>query len=160
VGPVVQELLKRQGIEATFATPPDALDRFSKGDYVGYLQGHGGSIKDPYLTLRLYQSATTAVPGAHLVNFPKWTNKKYDDVVDQMAVIAPDDKQKMFQVFRQAMGIWLPELPDIQLTEFYHRIPMNTTYWKGWPTAENNYVNGAFWHLTYGYILPKLEPVQ
>ena len=43
----------------------------------------------------------------------------------------------MTELYRQAMEIWLPELPDIQLTEFYHRIPMNTTYWTGWPTEDN-----------------------
>jgi peptide/nickel transport system substrate-binding protein len=158
VGPVIQELLRRQGIDTSFATPPDASDRFTKGEYVGYLNGHGGSIKDPYLTLRLYQSVTTAVPGAHLVNFAKWTNKQYDEVVDRMAVTSPDDKAKTTALYREAMEIWLPELPDIQLTEFYHRIPMNTTYWKGWPSKENPYVNEAFWHLTYGYLLTKLEP--
>jgi peptide/nickel transport system substrate-binding protein len=110
--------------------------------------------------LRLYQTATTAVPGAHLVNFPKWANKKYDDIVDQVFVTPMEDKTKLTQLFRQAMEIWLPELPDVMLTEFYHRIPMNTTYWKNWPTAQNPYVNGAFWHLTYQLVLNNLEAVQ
>ena len=33
------------------------------------------------------------------------------------------------ELFRKAMEIWLPELPDIQLVQNFHRIPMNTTYW-------------------------------
>jgi peptide/nickel transport system substrate-binding protein len=162
IGPVVAELLKRQGIDATFATPPNAQDRFSKGEYEGMLSGHGGSIRDPYLTLRLYQSATVAVPGAHLVNFPKWTNKAYDAIVDEMAITPMDEanRSKVTQQYRRAMEIWLPELPDIQLTEFYHRIPMNTTYWTGWPTADKPYVNGAWWHLTYQLVLNELEPTQ
>ena len=35
---------------------------------------------------------------------------------------------------------------------------MNTTYWKNWPTAENAYVNGASWHLTYPIVLWNLKP--
>ena len=35
VGPVVVEQLKRAGIEATYAEPPDMFDRFSAGDYTG-----------------------------------------------------------------------------------------------------------------------------
>ena len=31
----------------------------------------------------------------------------------------------------------------------YHRIPLNTTYWKNWPTEDNPYINDASWHLTY-----------
>jgi len=48
---------------------------------------------------------------------------------------------------------WLPDLPDIQLVQNYHRIPMNTLRWKNWPTAENPYINGASWHLTYNLVL-------
>jgi peptide/nickel transport system substrate-binding protein len=160
VGPVVAELLKRQGIDGVYAQPPDASSRFEKGEYVGYLYGHGGSVRDPYYTLRLYQGATQAVPGAHLVNFPKWSNKKYDDIVDQVFVTPMTDIPKLQELFHQAMEIWLPELPDVQLTEFHHRIPMNTTYWTNWPTAENPYINGAFWHLTHQLVLNNLEPTQ
>ena len=35
---------------------------------------------------------------------------------------------------------------------------MNTTYWKNWPTADNAYVNGASWHLTYPIVLWNLQP--
>jgi peptide/nickel transport system substrate-binding protein len=58
------------------------------------------------------------------------------------------------------MEIWLPELPNVQVTEWYHHIPMNTTYWQGWPTEEDPYVNGAFWHLTFPLILNRLKPAQ
>ena len=55
------------------------------------------------------------------------------------------------------MEIWLPELPDVQLLSWYHRIPMNREFWTGWPTADNAYVNGAFWHLTFPLILSELK---
>jgi peptide/nickel transport system substrate-binding protein len=160
IGPVVQELLKRAGIEGTYIQPPDSDDRFFKGDYVAKLYGHGGSIKDPYLTMRLYQTATEAVPGAHLANFPKWSNKEFDKIVDDMAVTPTDDQAKTMELYHKAMEIWLPEMPDIVLTESYHRIPMNTTYWTGWPTKDDPYVNGAFWHLTHQLVLNHLDPVQ
>ncbi len=160
IGPVVAELLKRQGIDAFYQMPVDAGDQFSQGTYIGQLSGHGGSVSEPYFTLRLYQTATKAVPGAHLVNFSRWHNEKYDEIVDQMAQTSSEDKARLIELFRQAMEIWLPELPDVQITEWYHRIPMNTTYWKGWPTRDDPYVNGAFWHLTFPLILMRLEPTQ
>jgi peptide/nickel transport system substrate-binding protein len=55
------------------------------------------------------------------------------------------------------MAIWLPELPDIQLVQNYHRIPWNTAYWKNWPTEQNAYVNGAHWHLTFAMVLWNLQ---
>ncbi|MFI4982841.1 MAG: ABC transporter substrate-binding protein, partial [Nevskiales bacterium] len=65
---------------------------------------------------------------------------------------------KLKELFHAAMEIWLPELPDIQLVQNHHRIPMNTTYWQNWPTAENAYINGASWHLTFPLVLWNLRP--
>jgi peptide/nickel transport system substrate-binding protein len=75
-----------------------------------------------------------------------------------MYVTDPNNKPKMIELFHRAMEIWLPELPDIQLVQNFHRIPMNTTYWKNWPTDDNDYVNGASWHLTYSIVLWNLKP--
>jgi len=161
IGPVIAEQLRRQGVNASFAMPPDFFDRFQQGDYNGALFGHGGSVSgDPYFTLRLYQSNTEAVPGGHQVNFSLWHNDEYDKVVDEMAVTPPEDGDKLMEQWRQAMEIWLPALPDIQIQEWYHRIPMNTTNWQGWPTRDDAYVNGAFWHLTFQLILNKLAAAQ
>lgn len=160
VGPVITEQLKKHGFDATYSMPPDAGDRFTKGEYIGCLYGHGGSIRDPYATLRLYQSATIAVPGAHEVNFPKWANKDYDKIVDDVYNTPMDQKDKLKDLFHKAMEVWLPELPDIQLVKFYHNIGMNETYWKGWPSSQNNYINEACWHLTWQLVLNKIEPTQ
>ena len=161
IGPVIAEQLRRRASTPTFAMPPDFLDAFQQGNYTAALFGHGGSVSaDPYFTLRLYQSKTLAVPGGHLVNFSKWHNEEYDKIVDEMAVTPPENQEALMEQWRRAMEIWLPELPDIQIQEWYHRIPMNTTYWEGWPTAENPYVNGAFWHLTFQLILNRLTATQ
>jgi peptide/nickel transport system substrate-binding protein len=158
IGPVLSEMLRRHGIEASMSMPPDFDDRFQKGQFVGSIYGHGGSITEPYSTLRLYQGRSVAVPGAHLVNFARWKNAEFDKITDEMYVTDPNNKPKMIELFHRAMEIWLPELPDIQLVQNFHRIPMNTTYWKNWPTADNDYVNGASWHLTYPIVLWNLQP--
>ncbi len=161
IGPVIVEQLKNQGIEASYAQPPDFFDRFGPGDWTASLFGHGGSIgNDPYDTLALYQSVSVAVPGQHGVNFTRWHNEAYDAIVDEMAVTSPDDQAAITDQWLRAMAIWLPELPDIPIQEWYHRIPMNQTYWTGWPTAENAYVNGAFWHLTFQLVLNNLKVAQ
>ncbi len=161
MGPVLVEMLKKGGVDATYVKPPDMIDRFQQGDYIGMLFGHGGSVNaDPYDTMRLYQSASVAIPGSHAVNFSKWKNADYDKIVDEMAVTAPTDQAKLIDQFKRAMAIWLPELPDIPIQQWYHRIPYNNTYWTGWPSKENAYVNGAFWHLTFQLILNELKPAQ
>jgi peptide/nickel transport system substrate-binding protein len=161
MGPVLVEMLKKGGIDATYVHPPDMIDRFQQGDYQGMLFGHGGSVNnDPYDTLRLYQSSSVAIPGGHAVNFSKWKNADYDKIVDEMAVTSSTDQAKLLDQFKRAMAIWLPELPDIPIQQWYHRIPYNTTNWTGWPSKDNAYVNGAFWHLTFQLILNQLQPAQ
>jgi peptide/nickel transport system substrate-binding protein len=159
MGPVLVEMLKKGGIDATYVHPPDMIDRFTQGDYQGMLFGHGGSVNaDPYDTMKLYQSASVAIPGGHAVNFSKWKNAEYDKIVDEMAVTATTDQAKLLDQFKRAMAIWLPEMPDIPIQQWYHRIPYNTNYWTGWPNKDNAYVNGAFWHLTFQLILNELKP--
>ena len=158
LGPVVSEILKRHGVDSSLALPPDFNNRFQKGDFVASIYGHGGSIREPYDTLRLYQGKSIAVPGAHLVNFSRWKNTEFDKIVDEVYVTDPNNVGHLKDLFRAAMEIWLPGLPDIQLVQNHHRIPMNTTYWKNWPTAENPYINGASWHLTFPLVLWNLQP--
>ena len=160
MGPVLSQLLRRHGVTASISLPPDFDDRFQKGDYVGSIYGHGGSIRDPYDTLRLYQSSSIAVPGAHAVNFSRWKNSEYDKIVDEVYITDPENVAKLKELFRAAMEIWLPALPDIQLVQNYHRIPLNTTYWKNWATEENPVVNNASWHLTYNLVLWNVQSVQ
>jgi peptide/nickel transport system substrate-binding protein len=158
MGPVLVEMLKRRGVDSSMALPPDFDDRFQKGQFDGAIYGHGGSINEPYATMRLYQSASIAVPGAHQANFSRWKNAEYDKLVDDAYGVAPDDTKKLIDIWRRAMEIWLPELPDIQLVQNYHRIPWNTSYWKHWPIEKDSYVNGAHWHLTFAMVLWSLQP--
>ena len=160
MGMTVVQQLKDQGIDVTPTNPVDFSDRFTRGDYQAAFYGHGGSVKDPYDTLNLYTSSSAHVPGAHQANFPLWTNPEYDAIVDEVYVTSPNEHEKLEGLFHDAMAIWLPELPDIPLTELYHRIGYNQTYWTNWPTAENPYVNGASWHLTFEMVLWNLKAVE
>ena len=163
VGPVLVELLRRQGVNATYGQPPDMFDRFFSGDFNAAIFGHGGSVSDPYATLRLYQSSASPLPGGqaqHLVNLARWNNKEYDLIADEMYRTPPTETVKMQELWLKAMEIWLPELPDVQLMQFYHRLPMNLTYWKNYPTEENPYVNPAFFHSTFALVLHNLEAVS
>ena len=101
-----------------------------------------------------------AIPGSHASNFSKWKNPDYDKIVDELAVTPATDQAKLLDQFKRAMAIWLPELPDIPIQQWYHRIPYNNQYWTGWPSKDNAYVNGAFWHLTFQLILNQLQPAQ
>jgi peptide/nickel transport system substrate-binding protein len=160
MGPILSQMLKRHGVAASMNLPPDFDNRFQKGQFTGSIYGHGGSIHEPYDTLRLYQSQSIAVPGAHAANFSRWKNPEYDKIVDQVYITDPENVAKLKELFRAAMEIWLPDLPDIQLVQNYHRIPLNTTNWTNWPTDDNAYINDASWHLTYNIVLWNAQPAK
>ena len=158
VGPVLVEMLKRGGIDSSYSEPPDFFDNFSQGKFTGCLFGHGGSCREPQETLALYQSSSEAIPGGHAVNFSRWHNDDFDKIADQAYVTAPTDTQALIDIWVKAMEIWLPELPDIQLTQGFHRLPWTTENWTNMPDAKNPYTNSAQWHLTFSLVLHNVKP--
>lgn len=157
--PIVAEQLKQAGFDASFGMPTDFFDRLTTGNGNIYIWGHGGSVRDPYATLELYHQKFVKPTGEFTYPFYRWANDEFDAIVDEMGVTAPEDP-KTAELFRAAMEIWLRELPDVMLLQFYHRIPLNTTYWTGWPSKEDPYMNEAFWHRTFINILTRLKAVQ
>ena len=143
VGPVLVEQFKRAGIEATYSEPPNMFTRFSAGDYTGALFGHGGSYSsDVYYSLRLYQTASAKIPSGHLVNFSRWHNEEYDALVDERHSTSSTDMEKVMEIWQQAIALWLPEIPNIHISQGLHRLPTNT----------------AHWHLTWPLMVHKLKP--
>jgi peptide/nickel transport system substrate-binding protein len=55
------------------------------------------------------------------------------------------------------MAVWYEALPDAPITQWLHRIPVNTTYWSNWPTADNPYMNSALWHHTMFIVINSLK---
>ena len=161
IGPVVAEQLRKGGFEATYSQPSDWGDRVNLGKVNGFWYGHGGSVgPDPWLSMTIYHSKYVAVTGAPGWSGPwRWKNEEYTALVDQIGLLPMGDP-KIMDLWHKAMEIWLRELPSVPMIEWYHRIPMNTTYWTGWPTAENPYLNGAPWHLTCPRILDNLKQVK
>lgn len=157
IGPIIAEQLRRGGFEAEFITPADNGTRISEGTQKIWLNGHGGSINDPFTTLDFYTSKYWAPIGQPTSQSSRFKNAEYDAILEEMATMPSSDPGYM-DLYLQAMEIWLDNLVDAPIQQWLHRIPMNTTYWQNWPTAENPYVNGAFWHLTFPLILYRLEP--
>jgi peptide/nickel transport system substrate-binding protein len=158
IGPIVSEMLRQQGVDASYSAPPDFFDQIAKGTYMAALNGTGGSWVDPYFHMRNFQ--TSSALGTAPVNITRWKSDAYDKLVDQFVQTPLEQKDKLTGIFHEAIDLWLTGLPAPQLTEWYHRIPCNQTYWTGWPTNQNSYVNSAFWHWTFPLMLEKFEPAQ
>jgi peptide/nickel transport system substrate-binding protein len=161
LGPLTAEQLRKQGINASYIQPPDASSRMAEGNFECLMFGHGGSVRDPYFTMKLYQSSSVNIPGGHQVNFYHWENETWDELTDKIAATHPDEVDTIMDYYHDAMEIWIEELPDVPILEFYHRIVMSRENWDGWPTDQgDSYVNEASWHLTWSLVLHKLTAVK
>jgi peptide/nickel transport system substrate-binding protein len=157
IGPVLAEQLRNGGFAVDFQIPADQGTQISEGRQFIWLNGHGGSINDPFDTLDMFTSKYYQPIGTPTTYNSRFRNEAYDAVLEEMAKVSKDDPAYM-DLYLQALEIFLDELPDCPVQQFLHRIPYNTTYWTGWPTAEDPFVNGAFWHLTFPLILQRLQP--
>jgi ABC-type transport system substrate-binding protein len=143
-------MLNQAGIETSFSQPPDIGTRLNAGDFQCGLFGHNGSMSgDIYRTLLLY---TTGGVG----NYSQYSNAEFDAIVEQMAT-ATDDAQ-IRELERAAMDIWLRDLPEVPLLQFYNRTGNNGYYWTNWPsTVDDPYMNGIQMHTGFPYTMLQLR---
>ena len=161
IAPIVTQQLKRGGFDASFLLPADFVSRITTGDAAAFLWGHGGAMKDPYKTLDLYNARYVKPTPAPIffTNMYRWSNQTFSDLVDQMGKL-PEDDPGVMPLWQQAMGQWLPDLPDIPLIQTVIALPMNSTYWTNWPEGDHPYIHEGFWHRTGLHIFLNLRPVQ
>ncbi|MCL4499963.1 MAG: ABC transporter substrate-binding protein [Chloroflexi bacterium] len=159
--PVVTEQLRQAGFDASFLLPADFATRIFTGEAHAFLWGHGGSMIDPYRTLNLYNSRYYVPTGKPAyTNIYRWKNQAFSNVVDEMGRL-PVGAPEVEGLFRKAMEIWLPNLPDVQTTQTVINVPMNETYWTNWPLGNKPYTPPSFWHRTGGVLMfTHLQPVQ
>ncbi|MEX1018856.1 MAG: ABC transporter substrate-binding protein [Litorilinea sp.] len=86
----------------------------------------------------------------------RFQNEEYDSIVDQMAVLSPDDEANI-DLYRQAMEIWLDELPVIPMVQAPALVPFNERYWTGWPSADNPWNMPVSWWATFNLVLVGYE---
>ena len=156
IATVLVDQLRRAGFDATLTISDNYETLILNGLARAYVYGHIGSTHDPYYSMRLYQSQLSAPTGQRAFAPFRWRSPRFDTLVDRMSTVARGDPQ-LTSLFRDALEVWLPNLPDIPLVQFYHRIPVNTTYWTNWPDATNPYINTANWHRTFELVLLNLR---
>ena len=161
IAPVTAEQLRKAGFDAKHVTPPDVWAGKSDGRAMLHFFGHGGSVRDPFTTLDMYNIREQKPTGEDCgPNRPRWGNEEYSEIVDELSMTSPEqDEAKAMDLFRRAMEIWYKEMPEVPLVQWFHRIPQNTTYWDNWPTRDNPY-NSALWHLTMPITLWNLKAKQ
>jgi peptide/nickel transport system substrate-binding protein len=157
--PILVEQLRKAGFDAAFKTPSNQSTLQQLGQIDAFMNGQQGAIRDPYATLEQFLSKY-ALPTGQPAQYPfRWKNPAYDTAVEAMGKLPTSDPQFM-NLFHQAMEQWVPALPTIPLVQDFVILPVNTTYWTGWPDSKNPYTMPAFWlRGSATLLLNALQPV-
>jgi len=159
--PVLVEMLRKGGFDASADFSADAYQRMSDGAPGFYMFGHGASLKDPYAAFELFHGKFSTGIGTTAGNnrFSRYKNPDYDKIIDAMAPLSSDDP-KFKELAVKALEIYWSQQIDVPIIQWLHRIAYNQTYWKNWPTADNLAAgtNGAFWAQTGMLVITNLKP--
>ena len=144
-GPFLEKQLQEAGFDAIFkqGEPATIGDRLRLGETeVVWVQC--GSINEPYDTFKSYHSKNSAPPGepyAGAVQGGRYENDEMDAILDEMeAMLHSPNDPRYVELARDAMDLFLRDMPVIHIAEELHVIVHNTNYWEGWPGVEDPYV--------------------
>ncbi len=107
---------------------------------------------------RYYKPLGEQRTGSH-DNPSRWKNSEYSALVDQMSKLEPGDP-KAEPLWRQAMEILMKEMPYIPIAQQKYPETHNETYWTGWPTKANNYIQPQSWCAPFNRVIQKLKPAN
>jgi peptide/nickel transport system substrate-binding protein len=159
---VIVEQLIAAGINATSQPITGATmdTNLNNGEFVAaYNWDACGSVNEPWNSMNRFTSQFVVPvgqrsPGSN--NYVRWDTdgtKAYSDIVAKMGVLPLGDPQIVDMVV-EAYKYINDETPFIPLVQASKLVPFDTTYWTGWPTAENNYNHPAtWWNSTHQIIL-------
>jgi peptide/nickel transport system substrate-binding protein len=157
---VIVEQLRAAGIDAT-ARPlieVTANDNRANGNFgIAYNWDTCGSVNEPWNSMNQMSTFFYVPIGERAsANEPRWNTEgaqAYSEIVDQIGVLPLGDPQ-IPALVAEAYQYIHDETPFIPLVQASKLVPFDTTYWTGWPTAENNYNHPAtWWESTHQIIL-------
>lgn len=121
-----------------------------------------GSVNEPWASLDEFNVRWLKPVGERAADGDGWRwqgadAEAYSKLVDEMGTLPLGDP-KVQELFNEAMKIWFKNLPVIPITQAKKIIPFNTTYWTGWPTADDDYIHPPTWWQHTHYIIHALKP--
>ncbi len=168
IAKVVVEQLRQVGINASTHDEDSTswFNNFYHGTFGARIGWQAcGSVNEPWGSMDTFNIRWLKPVGERTgenQNAWRWSGdraERYGDLVDEISTL-PLGAPRIDELFVEAMDIWLEELPIIPITQARKIMPFNTTYWTGWPTADNNYIHPPTWWQSTHVIIHNLEPVQ
>jgi peptide/nickel transport system substrate-binding protein len=165
-GPVIVQQLRNAGFDAlNNAQQRTALaDATSAGNFEMSHGTHCGSLYDPWQTLEHFHSKYAAPAGQKIANIravTRYANPAFDALVDRMEATRPSpDDAAYLDLVREALKIYLRDLPQVTLAEEFHTLPFNNTHWTGFPNEKDPYVAPFIPWEGFAQVIHRLRPTR
>ena len=89
----------------------------------------------------------------------RWKNEKATEIIHELANTSPDD-EKSYELHQEFLKECVTDMPNINFLAGTKFVPTNSTYWEGYPNAENPYSGPWWWWSCFKYMLPNIPPPQ
>jgi peptide/nickel transport system substrate-binding protein len=83
----------------------------------------------------------------------RYKNPELDAIIDQMYQLSPEETEQLSALYAEAMAIWFEDLPVVPVVQAPALVPFNSTYWTGWPTAEDPWNMPVSWWATFNLVV-------
>ena len=155
--------LQAFGLDCTIVSKSSATWDVDGGQGNYYLAGYwpsGGILKDFYSAISGWDSRlikplgeTGSGQGA------RWNDETVDNILTELANTDPTS-DKSYELHQEFLKEAVKEMPAINFLSGTKFVPTNSTYWEGYPNAENAYDGPWWWWSRFKYDLPFIQPVQ
>lgn len=141
---------------------PTNAQRLNTGDFeaaIYWTVETWGGHPDLSFFLESYHSEFLQPPGQVQPprNLQRWKSEALDAIIEANRTVGFDDP-KVVELGQDYLKLAVEEMPFVPLMAYNKFAPFDTTYWTGFPSAENPYAaSGPFWS-NLRYMIVALEP--
>lgn len=159
---LAQELTKI-GIEAKVKTLPwatfDELTATGQFDLTSHWLC--GAWNDPRELYEMFHSKYIVPVGVRTMagSWVRLKDPEFDSVIDQLNALSPEDPNAV-PIYKKGLEIYMRDLPAIPVVQTIYVMDFSNTYWTGWPTEDNMYIQPFTWWRSFLFVIFKLKPVQ
>ena len=165
VAEVVVEQLRGAGIDATTRGLAGSTfsDNLAHGHFEAVIDsGACGSVNEPWVsmnryTTQFYRLIGERSPGHN--NSVRWSGEvaeQYSQLVEKIGTMSLGNAA-VEPLFVKAMELFMADQVIIPITQGRKLVPFDTTYWVGWPTAKDNYIQPTTWWMNTHRIIHNLR---
>jgi peptide/nickel transport system substrate-binding protein len=162
-GTMIAQQWRQFGIDAkTQAYPTDFFPRIETGDFeaaIAWSVETWGGHPDLSFFLDSWHSEFLKPAGERQPprNRQRWSSPELDKIIEQIRTTGFDDP-KTIELGKEYIKLAVKEMPMIPLMSYNVFTMMDTTYWTGYPSAENPYTNPVSNWANTKYMMVRLKP--